>query len=243
LTPSLSTLLPVRNAQSSLESMLNQLLEILPELTPRWDVLVVENGSTDATVEVAHELARHYPQIQLAVNATPQTASQIMRSGLNLTTGDVILYRKEDSSASLFDIPKLWQQISRHDIVVSRSPAKSALGAIPRPAKGLDARKSRPEQALQLVRRRALEGWRLAPGQESMLDCLIRKGHRWTEVDVRAQSSISKKAPASLEALRALAEARLKSNRVDVATPVADGKTEVTRPNYLARLKSFALGE
>ena len=41
---------------------LNLLLEVLPELTPRWDVLVMDNGSTDATVEVAHELVGRYPQ-------------------------------------------------------------------------------------------------------------------------------------------------------------------------------------
>ena len=76
-----------------------------------------------------------------------------------------------------------------------------------------------------------------------MLDFLVRKGYRWIEVDVRSQANIAKKAPASLDALRALAEARLRSNRLDVANPATGGKTEHSRPNYLARLKAFALGE
>lgn len=223
--------------------MLNQLLEVLPELTPRWDILIVDNGSTDATVEVAHELVRHYPQVQLAVNAIPQTTEQIVRSGLNLTTGDVVLCRGEDSNTSLFDIPKLWQQIGRHDIAVSRSTTRTALGSIPRPAKGLECVKPRPEPALQLVRRRALEGWRLAAGQERMLDFLVRKGYRWIEVDVRSPTNVAKKAPASLTALRALAQARLKTSRLDATNPTTAGKTEPSRPNYLARLKAFALGE
>lgn len=243
MTPSLSTLLPVRNVQSTLESTLNQLLEVLPELTPRWDILVVENGSTDATVEVAHDLVRHYPQVQLAVNATHQTNSQVIRTGLNLTTGDLVLCRREDSGTSLFDLPKLWQQIGRHDIVVSKSPARMALGSIPRPAKSADVGRIRGEPAFQLVRRRALESWRVSAGQETMLDFLVRKGYRWIEVEVRPESQVAKKRPASLDALRTLAEVRRRSNRVDIAKTATDGNTEPSRPNYLARLKAFALGE
>ena len=172
-----------------------------------------------------------------------QTGSQIIQTGLNLTTGDVILYRKEDANVTLHDIPKLWQQIGRHDIVISRTPARAVLGTIPRPAKGMETGKARSDASLQLVRRRALEGWKVAAGQESMIDCLIRKAYRWTEIDVRTEARVAKKTPASLDALRALAEARIRSNRLDAARSETDGRTEPARPNYLARLKAFALGE
>jgi len=60
---SLSILLPVHNAQSTVGDAIGRLLEILPELTNRFEIIVVDDGSSDATCEVADDWARHYPQV------------------------------------------------------------------------------------------------------------------------------------------------------------------------------------
>jgi glycosyltransferase involved in cell wall biosynthesis len=60
---SLSVLLPVHNAQSTVGDAIGRLLEILPELTNRFEIIVIDDGSSDATCEVADDWARHYPQV------------------------------------------------------------------------------------------------------------------------------------------------------------------------------------
>src|SRR5262245_13218390 len=60
---SLSILLSVHNAQSTVGDSIGRLLEILPELTNRFEIIVIDDGSTDATCEVADDWARHYPQV------------------------------------------------------------------------------------------------------------------------------------------------------------------------------------
>lgn len=53
LTRTLSVLLPVHNAQATLEADIGQMLDVLPELTHDFHLMILDDGSTDATCEVA----------------------------------------------------------------------------------------------------------------------------------------------------------------------------------------------
>ena len=57
LKPSLSLILPVYNAEGRLRLWINQWLEILAELTPSFEVFIVDDGSIDDTLSVARELS------------------------------------------------------------------------------------------------------------------------------------------------------------------------------------------
>jgi glycosyltransferase involved in cell wall biosynthesis len=43
----------------------NEILELASELTTRFGVLIIDDGSNDATYEVAEELAAHFPQVKV----------------------------------------------------------------------------------------------------------------------------------------------------------------------------------
>ena len=66
LNRSLSVLLPVHNSQATLESDVARILDVLPELSREFDVVIVDDASTDATWEIAEDLACRYPQITIA---------------------------------------------------------------------------------------------------------------------------------------------------------------------------------
>ena len=57
---SLSVLLPVHNSQATLESDVARILDVLPELSREFDVVIVDDASTDATWEIAEDLACRY---------------------------------------------------------------------------------------------------------------------------------------------------------------------------------------
>ena len=62
---SLTVVLPVYNGESRLRKSVNEILELASELTTKFGVLIIDDGSNDATYEVAEELAAHYPQVSV----------------------------------------------------------------------------------------------------------------------------------------------------------------------------------
>jgi hypothetical protein len=64
-TKSLTIVLPVHNAETRLRRNVGELLELASELTANFSVLIIDDGSTDATYEVAEELASHFPQVSV----------------------------------------------------------------------------------------------------------------------------------------------------------------------------------
>ena len=62
---SLTVVLPVYNGESRLRSSVREMLELASELTSRFGIVIVDDGSTDATYEVAEELAARYPQVSV----------------------------------------------------------------------------------------------------------------------------------------------------------------------------------
>ena len=90
---SLTVLLPVQDAQSTLADTVAEVLEIASDLTPRFELLIIDDGSTDATCEVAEELSRHYPQVRSVRHSSPLGREAAVRTGLLQSQGEVVFVR------------------------------------------------------------------------------------------------------------------------------------------------------
>ncbi len=108
LNPSLSVLLPVHNAQASLHTDVQRVLEVLPELTSRFEVLIVDDGSTDATYEVATEFARDYPQVMVRRHAEPLGWSTTVARHACKARGDFLMIHS-GGRVEPADIAGLWR--------------------------------------------------------------------------------------------------------------------------------------
>ena len=102
---SLSVLLPVKNAQSTLNNAVHEILDVMTDSGDRFEVLIIDDGSTDATSEVAHELTRHYPQIRLVRHGKSRGRDAAIRTGLDRSQGEVVMLRNDQSGFSILERP------------------------------------------------------------------------------------------------------------------------------------------
>ncbi len=189
MNPTLSVVLPVQNAEHRLAAQVGALLDVLPDLTRRFEVLVVDDGSTDDTAHVAGELATCYPQVRFARHSVPLGLTEAIQTGLDHTEGEIVLVGDLKLGLPSEELVKLWHL--RHDDNVM----------------------------------------------------LVRKPHRPPAAEPRFLDRFLAWTPPQRPAWRPMPEVRfirrsaLKALRVD---PIP---SEPARPNFLSKLKAFALGE
>jgi glycosyltransferase involved in cell wall biosynthesis len=224
---SLSVLLPVRNAQSSLTDSVLELLEVVPELTSRFELIIIDDGSTDATPEVAGELAARYPQVQTAFHARPQGRAAAVRTGLGRSMGDVIFLRDEDCQVSTDEIRKLWCAVDDHPMVFGHA-------GLPRwTNKLIGWKRHGDERGFRMINRRAMHHLQESlEDQARFVGASARQAAQWHEVELSERSA---------GASRPSGMARRPEQPRAAAARAISARFE--GHGYLRSLKDFAFGE
>jgi glycosyltransferase involved in cell wall biosynthesis len=100
---SLSVLLPVKDAQATLTDSVHEILDVVADSGNRFELLIIDDGSTDATNEVAHELSRHYPQVRLIRHHSSMGQEEAIRTGLKQSQGEIVLLRDKKHSYCIIE--------------------------------------------------------------------------------------------------------------------------------------------
>lgn len=95
--PSISAIFPAYNDAGTIGSMVVSVINTLEELTDDYEVIVVENGSTDYTVEVLESLAERYERLRVMTHRKPLGYGGAVRVGFANATKDLIFYTDGDA--------------------------------------------------------------------------------------------------------------------------------------------------
>ncbi|MEN6458950.1 MAG: glycosyltransferase [Thermoguttaceae bacterium] len=100
---SLSVLLPVKNAQATLNESVHEILDVVADSGEPFELLIIDDGSTDATSEVAHELTRHYPQIRVIRHPASMGREVAIRTGITRSRGRMVVLRDDQRGFSILE--------------------------------------------------------------------------------------------------------------------------------------------
>jgi len=158
---SLSVVLTVCNGAQQLAERVSRLLELLPEITTRFEILILDNGSTDRSDEVAYDLARSFPQLRVVRHAERRPEQDLVRTGLQQTSGDLIIIYDERAPIRLNELRRMWELRHDQQLVIARPPGQHQNSLVERlaawAARVQDKRVVETDQSgFQMIRRRAL---------------------------------------------------------------------------------------
>jgi len=110
--PTYSIVIPAYNEAGRIPATLEAVVETVRE--KRWsaEVIVVDDGSTDATADVVRRFAAGAPEIRLLQNPGNRGKGYSVRSGLLQALGDVVMFTDADLSAPMDEAQDLFDAVA-----------------------------------------------------------------------------------------------------------------------------------
>src|SRR3954466_2520565 len=135
--PSISAFFPAYNDGGTIGSLVVTTLNTLADLTDDYEVIVVENGSTDYTVEVLEDLAASHDKLRVLAHREPLGYGGALRLGFREASKELIFYTDGDAQYDAHELRLLMAalrpgvdvvqgyKIARHDpifrIIIGRT--------------------------------------------------------------------------------------------------------------------------
>lgn len=114
---SISAFFPCFNEQASVESLTRKTAAVLQTLTDDYEVIIVNDGSSDGTAEIADRLAREIPQVKAVHHPHNLGYGHALRSGFKAATKELVFYTDGDSQFNVEELADILPLIEQYDIV------------------------------------------------------------------------------------------------------------------------------
>ena len=116
--PFISVIIPAYNEEPNFKKgILDEVPKYLSKQDYSYEVLIVDDGSEDATARLADEFAKKYSNVRVIKNPHEGKAETV-KSGVLKAKGDLILFTDFDQATPIAEIEKLLPLFPQYDVVI-----------------------------------------------------------------------------------------------------------------------------
>lgn len=116
----LSIIIPAYNEEPNLGQTLEDIASYLNQSNENYEVIVVNDGSTDKTAEIAKEKAGLFKNLRLLENPGNRGKGYAVKNGVLQAHGELVLFMDADNSTRINQLPKLVEAIKQgNDIAIA----------------------------------------------------------------------------------------------------------------------------
>ncbi len=115
----LSILIPVYNEEENILPLVERLTQVLKKTGKVYEILFIDDGSTDGTLEVLLNVTKRNPNIKVISFSRNFGQTAALSAGIDSSKGDIIIPMDGDLQNAPEDIPLLLQKIEEGYDVVS----------------------------------------------------------------------------------------------------------------------------
>ena len=114
---SLSVFFPCYNEAANIGALVEKTISVLADLVADWEIIVVDDGSSDGTAGIVEALSATEPRIRVVRHGRNRGYGAALRSGFAAARKDYVFYTDGDGQFDMGEIPRILPLLARYDIV------------------------------------------------------------------------------------------------------------------------------
>lgn len=114
----LSVIIPSYNATEAIQIVLKNIAKVLDDLGFRYEIIVVNDGSTDSTLTILQELEKQNSNLRIISYEKNRGKGYAIRSGVAKSRGKWVMFIDSDLDISPEVIPKYIDELKDCDLVI-----------------------------------------------------------------------------------------------------------------------------
>jgi len=122
LASPITFVVPALNEEGVIAEVLAEILVVCREHLQNFEIIAVNDGSTDATGRIMDSFAAGNPEIRVIHNVVNQGIGAAYKRGLAEASGEYFMLLCGDGGLPASSLPPIFQQIGKADIVVPYMP-------------------------------------------------------------------------------------------------------------------------
>ncbi len=188
---SLSVFLPFYNEEDIIDTVIEDTYKFLDSLDHEFELIIVNDGSTDSTESLANHLAENYAKVRALHHDTNKGYGRALATGFEESQNNLVFYTDGDGQFDITELEKLLDHINSYDLVIGyREDRKDGLPRIV------------VSKVFNILARRLL------PIDVLDIDCAFKLGHKDILKDIEIETD--RTADAELLAKAAVQDANIK---------------------------------
>ncbi|TSC92172.1 MAG: putative glycosyltransferase [Candidatus Berkelbacteria bacterium Licking1014_96] len=116
--PFLSVILPAYNEEARILPSLRRRHEYLEKQNYDYELIVVNDGSTDRTRKIVEQAIRDWPRFKLIDNKINKGKGGVVKQGMLAAQGEWRLFMDVDESVPINEIERFWPHIKNYEVII-----------------------------------------------------------------------------------------------------------------------------
>lgn len=113
----ISAFFPCYNDSATIGEVVEKALAVLRELTPDHEVIIVDDGSSDASGAVIDAIAAAHPEVRVVRHDRNRGYGAALRSGIKTSTKEWVFYTDSDGQYDVEDLRRLYPFTGTADVI------------------------------------------------------------------------------------------------------------------------------
>lgn len=116
--PELSIFFPFWNEVENIEEVVKRAVPVAERVAEKWEILLIDDGSSDTTLQKAQKLSKEYPNVKVYHHTVNRGYGAALKTGFEHANHDFILFTDGDLQFDFSEVTQFIDQIEHADIVI-----------------------------------------------------------------------------------------------------------------------------